>query len=469
MRLGFGFLRQFGGRTAAVLSDRSGNVAITVAVCLVPLMLAVGASLDYTRAYNVQSKMQSDLDAALVAAIKQVDDYDEDKLIEKIEQWFEAQSDRSGSTYDLTDITVDKDGHTIRASASGTVPTTLMTLANIKSVPVGVVSAIEGPATSYLEVYIVLDKSPSMLLAATSEGQAQLRADDNISCEFACHSAGDPVKKNKTGPEIAKTYYDYIKSLGVKLRTDVALDAVEEVLDMIDKADEDHKRIKVGLYALGETISEVLAPTYSTSTARKKLSDDSSGLTSATSTASTDFRAALSALQKKAGKAGDGTSATSPLKLVLLLTDGVQSHRDWVITGVNWSCLESKNNTCIRFKSGSNWGLVTPLNPTWCGYLKDNGATVAVLYTEYLSIPLDWGYNATLDATMSSSKWTSTWGGKLRGGVSSGTSRHDYIPIALQDCASSANLYIPAASEEDIAAGLSTLFTQYLTSVRLTQ
>jgi hypothetical protein len=53
--------------------------------------------------------------------------------------------------------------------------------------------------------------------------------------------------------------------------------------------------------------------------------------------------------------------------------------------------------------------------------------------------------------------------------VSSSTTRHDYIPIALQDCASSSDLYISAASEDEITAGLSTLFNQYLTSVRLTQ
>lgn len=57
MRFDFGFLRQIGGRTAAFLSDGSGNVAITLAVCLVPMMLAVGASLDYTRAYNVQCEI----------------------------------------------------------------------------------------------------------------------------------------------------------------------------------------------------------------------------------------------------------------------------------------------------------------------------------------------------------------------------------------------------------------------------
>ncbi|WP_026616628.1 TadE/TadG family type IV pilus assembly protein [Ensifer aridi] len=453
MHLNFGRVwREMATRLAAIAADRRGNVAITVALSIVPMILAVGAGLDYARAYNVQSKMQSDLDAALVAAIKQIDDQDEDKLAKKIKEWFDAQADRLDSSYDLTDITVDKSGHTIRASASGTVPTTLMMLADIKTVPVGVVSAIEGPATSHLNVYIVLDKSPSMLLAATSDGQAMLRADRNIRCEFACHSIDDPVRKDKTGAILASTYYDYIKNLGVKLRSDVALDAVEDVLDMVDAADTDHSRIKVGLYSLGESISEVLAPTYSTSTARKKLSEDESGLTSETSTEATYFHIALKGLKKKVGKTGDGTSAGSPLKLVLLLTDGVQSHRNWVIKD-----------------SGRHWDRVTPLNPDWCDYLKDEKATMAVLYTEYLAIPHDWGYRETLAKSMATSKWTSTWGGTLHSGVSGQTTRHDYIPIALQDCASSSDLFISAASEDEITEGLSTLFNQYLTSVRLTQ
>ncbi len=470
MHLDFGFFRQLiASRMATIVSDRSGNVALTVAICIIPMILAVGAGLDYTRAYNVQSRMQSDLDAALVAAIKEIDEYDEDEIVAKIKEWFDAQSEKQNATYDLTEITVDKTGHTIWASASGTVPTTLMTLANIKTVPVGVVSAIEGPATSYLNVYIVLDKSPSMLLAATTEGQEMLRADKNIGCEFACHDPKDPVKKNKTGAVLAPTYYNYIKGLGVKLRTDVALDAVEEVLDMIDQADEDHSRIKIGLYTLGETVSEVLTPTTSTSAARKKLSDDSSGLTSATSMTSTRFDTALKALRNEIGQAGKGTSASDPLKLVLLLTDGVQSSRGWVLDGVNWECTETYKGECIRRKFGPYWGRVTPINPDWCGYLKKKEATVAVLYTEYLSIPLDWGYNGTLADSMKNSKWASTWGGTLHNGVSGDTTRHDYIPIALQDCASSSDLFISAASEDEITAGLSTLFNQYLTSVRLTQ
>lgn len=433
-------------RLKSLLRDTRGNVALVVAIAALPMLLAVGASLDYTRAYNVQNKMQADLDAALVAAIKQIDGYDEGKLEKKITDWFEAQADKRDSSYDLTDIKVDKSGHTITATAKGTVPTTLMTLADIKSVPVGVTSAIKGPGTSNLEVYIVIDKSPSMLLAATSKGQTLMR--NTAGCEFACHNTNDTVTvQGKKYP----TYYAYSKAAGVKLRSDVALTAVAEVLDMIDSADSTHTRIKVGLYGLGETIFEALSPTYSTSSARKKLSDDSSKLTSASSMASTDFDASLKALKSKVGTAGDGSSANSPLKLVLLLTDGVQSDRNWVLGGAGY------------------WGRVTPLNPAWCAALKDNKASVAVLYTEYLAIPNDWGYKATVAESMKSSVWSSMWGGTLRNGVSGNMSRLNYIPIALQDCASSSDLFLSAASETEIAKGLSALFTQYLTSVRLTQ
>ncbi len=456
-------------RLKSMIIDRRGNVAISAAICAVPMILAVGASLDYTRAYNVQSKMQADLDAALVAAIKQIDTYDEKKLEQKVIDWFEAQADKSDSSYDLTSVTIDQTNHTITATAKGTVPTTIMTIANIQSVPVGVTSAIKGPATSYVDVHIVIDKSASMLLAATSADQAMLRSDANLKCEFACHSTADPVKKNTTGATLSPTYYDYIKALGVKLRSDVALDAVEEVLDMVDEADEDHKRIRVSLYSLGDDISEVLEPTYSTSAARKKLSDDSSGLTSASSKDVTYFDKSLKKLASKIGEGGDGSSASNPMKLVLLLTDGVQSERSWVIDKVNWTCTSYSGSTCIKFKSGKYWGKVTPINPDWCSDAKEKNATVAVLYTEYLAIPLDWGYNGTVGDTMSSSVWKSTWGGTLHSGVSSSISRQDYLPIALQDCASSSDLFISAASEDEITKGLSTLFNQYLASVRLTQ
>jgi Flp pilus assembly protein TadG len=443
----------FANLLGAFLKNRSGNVAILLALSLVPMILAVGASLDYIRAYNVRQHMQSDLDAALIAAVKQINTADTDALKQKVADWLSAQAE---SSYSIGDIEIDTSNHTITATASGVVPTTLMKIADIDNVPVSVASSVKGPATSYLNVYIVIDKSPSMLLAATSAGQQTMY--NGIGCQFACHT-GDA---HTAGGVNYVDNYAYAHAKGVKLRADVAVDAVNKVIDLIDEADSNHERIKVGLYSLGDTSTEVLAPTLETSAARKRLSDDSYGLTSATSTTYTFFDVALPALQQKVGSGGDGSSSAKPLKLVLLLTDGVQSKREWVTDGVKVS--GGKATTV-----GPSWNKVAPINPDWCAYLKNQSNTMAVLYTEYLPITTDWGYNNTVGSTMASANWRSTWGGIMDSGVSTSITRRDYIPYALADCASSKSLFISASSSTDIVAGLSSLFTQYLASVRLTQ
>ncbi|MBY3536025.1 pilus assembly protein [Rhizobium laguerreae] len=449
--LSYSFARAFKG-FHRLGKDRGGNVAIVVALTLVPMIVAVGASFDYIRAYNVRQRMQSDLDTALIAAVKEIDTDDAVALKQKVSDWFHAQVENS---YTLGDINIDTSNHKITATASGTVPTTLMKIANIDTVDVSVASAVKGPATSYLNVYIVIDTSPSMLLAATTAGQSSMYS--GIGCQFACHT-GDAHTVGKTK---YTNNYEYSKAKGIKLRADVAGDAVKDVLALIDTSDTSHQRIKVGLYSLGDTLTEVLAPTLSTDTARNRLADAGYGLTSATSKAATYFDVSLATLKQKVGTGGDGTASNSPLKLVLLLTDGVQSQREWVTDKVTWS-----NNKAI---SGAYWNKVAPLNPAWCAYLKNQSATMAVLYTEYLPLTSDWGYNATVGSTMASANWKGTYGGIMQNGVSTSITRRDYIPYALSDCASSKSLFLSASSSAEITAGLSALFTQYLASVRLTQ
>jgi hypothetical protein len=148
------------------------------------------------------------------------------------------------------------------------------------------------------------------------------------------------------------------------------------------------------------------------------------------------------------GKAGDGRLPTSAEKLVLVVTDGVQSERSWVLD-------EHQQNK------------VAPLNPKWCAALKEAGVKVAVLYTEYLPIPLDWGYKATVGMSMESARWKSTWDATRRPSVPGSTTRHDYIPYALKDCASSEDMFIAADSASDIEKGIKSLLQSYLSAPRL--
>jgi Flp pilus assembly protein TadG len=424
------------------IASVSGNIAVTFGLLLPLVLVGAGLSIDYLRAYGAYSEMQAELDLALIAAIKQIDNQDSDAIAELIEEWFATQT--RVATYSLEDVIVDTSGSTISATASAVVPTTLMNLAGISSVPVSVNSAVAGPATSYLNVYLVFDKSASMLLASTPGYQSHMTS--ALGCAFACHEP-HTVWVNGTRYD---TYYHYSSSNGVQLRTDVQLDAVEEVINTVEELDPSGSRIKVGLYRLAATTARALSPTADMDTVRAALVDPSKYLTSATSTDGTFFDVALPALTPMVGAAGDGKTEQSPLKLVMMITDGVQSRRSWVI---NW------------------WerGKVGPLNPAWCSPIKANGATFATVYTTYLPIPTDWGYNATVGATMASSTWTTTWGGQMRADVPTSISRRDYLPYALEDCATSSQYFMQATDVSEINESLGTLFNRYLSSVRLTK
>ena len=168
----------------------------------------------------------------------------------------------------------------------------------------------------------------------------------------------------------------------------------------------------------------------------------------ATSYSSTYFHMALPQFAKLVGPAGDGTSPLKPLKLVLLLTDGVQSNRHWV------------HDDPAR---------VTPLNPDWCDGVKKAGAEVGVLYTEYLPINGDWGYERTVGETMKTSDYSSLWKGDMPSGNRKNIRRRDYIPYVLSSCASRPSLFLSASDADDIEKGLSAIFEQYLAMVRITR
>ena len=449
-------MRRMSGAARALPGERAGNIGLTLALLLVPMIGAVGASLDYVRAYNIRSRMQADLDAALLAAIGGVGSIEDSTLQTRIKNWFAAQTDLDASAYELTEITVDSENLNIEARASSTVPTTLMSILGIHSVDVSVSSVAQAPRKAYLNVYVVLDKSASMLLAATSNGQETMLA-SSAACAFACHTSEGATYTY--GGHTYDNVYDLSVQMGIKLRTDVAVAAVEAVLDMIEESDPTQERIKVGLYTIGEDATEVLSPTFSISGARKTLSTDADGLTSATSEEGSYFDTSLESLAKLIGSGGDGETAASPKKLVLMLTDGVQSERNWVL----------QTTSGLRFPTSYNalQRAVTPLNPDWCQSMKDQSATVGVLYTEYLPMTWDWGYNATVGQTMNSSSFASVWQGTIASGSGTGT-RLAYIPVALEACASSSSLFLHAESEEEIETGLSQLFKQYLSKIRLT-
>lgn len=449
-------LRKPSGLLGAFLHARDGNFSILFILTFVPLAIAVGTGIDFSRALNARTEMQADLDAAILSATKDIGKDTSANLKAKAEKTMKAMALQRGSyTLSELDITVDAANKSISGTASTSVPTTLMRLAGIDDVPVRIASAAAGGKDIYFELSLILDKSASMLLAATTYDQSIMQK-LSLNCVFACH---DTAYGEKYLGVYYNSYYDYARAKKVVLRADVQADAVGTLMDTIDTADPAHNRIKVAVYTLGTNssasqvlkssykvsagIRQVIAPTYNTKDIRTQMISNSE-LTSASSYVTTDFRA-LTTLNNYISKAGDGSSPSTPLKIVVMITDGAQSSADWVFSGQSY---------------------ITPINNAWCDTVKKQGATFSVLYTTYLPWKNRAEYNNTIGNTMGSSNYRSVWGGTM---PSYSTIRHDYLTTALTACASSPDYFMSAASPDEIKAGLSELVGKTLGSLRLTQ
>ena len=123
------------------LSNRHGGMAVTFALSLIPILLAVGFGLDILRATNARSEMQNVLDAAAIAAATQTGATDAKRQDIGI-RFFTAQYPaRFGGTVSKTTFAVEKDR--LVAQSSGNVPTTFMRLAGKTSINIGAMAEVK--------------------------------------------------------------------------------------------------------------------------------------------------------------------------------------------------------------------------------------------------------------------------------------------------------------------------------------
>ncbi len=98
-----------------------GNVAMIFALALIPIMVAVGAAIDYSRALSVKSRLVAALDAG-VLAVGSSANLSDSEATGTVETWLDAHMPNSlASLWALDSITLESDG-TIGAQASATLP-----------------------------------------------------------------------------------------------------------------------------------------------------------------------------------------------------------------------------------------------------------------------------------------------------------------------------------------------------------
>jgi len=143
-------------------SAREGNVAITFAILLVPLIGTAGAAIDYSRANSVKADMQAALDTTALMLAKEADTDTASQLQTNAAAYFNAAFNRPttqnitiSASYSTTN------GPTVVVNGSVLVPTTFMGILGINSITV-TSSSTTAWGTSRLRVALVLDNTGSM-------------------------------------------------------------------------------------------------------------------------------------------------------------------------------------------------------------------------------------------------------------------------------------------------------------------
>ncbi|RWL95228.1 TadE/TadG family type IV pilus assembly protein [Mesorhizobium sp.] len=121
--------------------SESGSMMPIMMMITIPLLLAVGFSVDYTSAVTTRSNMQNALDAAIISITTLPTTTSKGDRQTALQQAYAANSGLGTAT--LTGVNVDADGTaTFSATASYPMPTNFMQIARINTVDVGVGSSV---------------------------------------------------------------------------------------------------------------------------------------------------------------------------------------------------------------------------------------------------------------------------------------------------------------------------------------
>lgn len=140
--------------------SRRGNVAVIYGLSLVPITLAAGAGLDYSRAVIVKSAMSQATDAAALA-VASAKGLSESQMQALAQQYFNANYHQGSDYGSPKPVTVAKSGQKITVSAECDVPTTVMQVVGVSNWTVNATSVVTYGQTK-LWVSLVLDNTGSM-------------------------------------------------------------------------------------------------------------------------------------------------------------------------------------------------------------------------------------------------------------------------------------------------------------------
>jgi Flp pilus assembly protein TadG len=198
-------------KARALMRARQGSVVIIFGLAMLPILLTLGAAVDYGRAQMTKSHLQASVDAAaLAAAMGQYRGGNPARIAAN----YVTQQFYSGSLSVTTTTTMDAAQGTVTVRASATVPTSVMRIAKIDTLPVSA-SATAGMGAGGgrpAEIVIAFDTTGSM--SGTKLTTAKQAANQLVDTLFAMPGSSNPNPNVKMG---LVPFTDYV-NIGLQYR-----------------------------------------------------------------------------------------------------------------------------------------------------------------------------------------------------------------------------------------------------------
>jgi Flp pilus assembly protein TadG len=198
-----------------LLSNESGNAAIVTGMAAIPMVLILGSAVDFERASNLHTELQSSVDSAAIYAAT-LQEPNSAILTQKSKPYFEANFKADGAT-ELPTYTAVNNGNSVTVTASVPSRNAFMALAGVPTTTVGARSVVNKSGIN-LEVSLVLDNTGSMGWTNPKTGNASIKDLRNAATKFV----------NKVMPDVQGDYYTKIAAIpynvGVNMGSSAAAD-----------------------------------------------------------------------------------------------------------------------------------------------------------------------------------------------------------------------------------------------------
>lgn len=158
--------------------DRRGASAIVFAMCLMPMLLAIGFVIDFGMYLNQKAKVQHALDMAGLAAARHLRlNLTEDMgTVQSLAGDYFATEIANSDYISMNQVTMSRSGMRLHLNVDGTMPTSFMQLVGFSSLSLETDTEVVYGVPSKAEIALVLDTSTSMSVIDSGESEARIES-----------------------------------------------------------------------------------------------------------------------------------------------------------------------------------------------------------------------------------------------------------------------------------------------------